>query len=215
MDTTQKMATQRSETLRMTKLKDDSITSLRYNSSNSAKLREKYAQERDLLQQASDLARGLHSKVADDMPIQESNVRAMHNAVAQSRQVGAVKYNQTPPSDLQHKQYQKFLSGMSRINGEHSVLKNEVSQVEANERETRNTMDIGANSFSAWFQRYGRPRKEPGKGEPMVSHILEPRRTPFSGKSNARTMRTGFLFKNLTHDRFLAPPDSRRRGHDL
>merc|ERR1740130_2156348 len=101
----------------MTKLKDDGITSLRYNSQNSVKLREKYAQEKDLLTQAAELAKGLRNKVADDIPIQESNVKAMHNAVAQSRQVGAVKYNQTPPSDLQHKQYQKFLSGMTRING--------------------------------------------------------------------------------------------------
>ena len=56
-----------------------------------------------------------------------TKVRAMHNAVAQSRQVGAVKYNQTPPSELQHKNYQKFLSNMQRVNGEHAVLKNEVS----------------------------------------------------------------------------------------
>jgi len=202
--------------MRMGRIKNDGICSIRYNSQNAQKLREKYAHEKDLLQQSAELAKALNNKVNEDRPIQESNVRAMHNAVAQSRQVGAVKYNQTPPSELQHKNYQKFLSNMQRINGEHSVLKNEVSQIEQNEKQTQNAMDVGANSFSAWFQRYGRPRKEPHKGEKMVSHILEPRRVPFGGKSNASTIRTGFLFANLRHDKCMGPPEGmKRRSHDL
>ncbi|CAE8593314.1 unnamed protein product [Polarella glacialis] len=180
------------------KRQEDKICALALNDAGGQKIQNVNQRRCELMKEQKEMANVLRQKVGHDMAAQYINVKAGQVAVQKSRNFGPVPYKYVqPPSESSNEGIHHHVQNVLRISNELDSLQHEAKQLEKAHAlaQVKDKDTAQVDSMSAWFARYGEPKRQSHPVEKARSCIMKPRRVPGLGQSAALTLRKGHLIK--------------------
>eukprot|EP00929_Paragymnodinium_shiwhaense_P056638 TRINITY_DN28349_c0_g1_i1.p2 TRINITY_DN28349_c0_g1~~TRINITY_DN28349_c0_g1_i1.p2 ORF type:complete len:187 (+),score=55.60 TRINITY_DN28349_c0_g1_i1:100-660(+) len=177
------------------KRSQDPTLALALHSNGAMKMRSAQANHVDILKKQKELAQGMRQRIGEDIAAQAMNVKGCHSAIKKSRNCGQMTYVKvTPPSEQGREGHAQTMQQFQKLLHDGSAAQAEASNAEKAERKVQGDFsNVGVDTFSAWFSRYGDPKRQAGGAEKARSCVLKPRWKPGVGWSQAQAMKKGTL----------------------
>mmetsp|Transcript_24322 Transcript_24322/g.52915 ORF Transcript_24322/g.52915 Transcript_24322/m.52915 type:complete len:188 (+) Transcript_24322:263-826(+) len=176
----------------------DPILKLGMDRGISAKLQTMQDRQKDILRQQQSVAKDLHQKLGEHILSQSSNQRALEKHMVSSKlSFSGLNSRHSHPNMEHHRQVAQTVQGLEQGTSEIGAvqLESEKYQKRLHTNQQEN-LEAQAGSLSAWFARYGEPKRQPSQFDLHRSYVLKPRWNPtMQAFSNATAVRQGHITK--------------------
>mmetsp|Transcript_43892 Transcript_43892/g.125589 ORF Transcript_43892/g.125589 Transcript_43892/m.125589 type:complete len:188 (-) Transcript_43892:42-605(-) len=176
----------------------DPILRLGMDQGISAKLQSFQGQQSEMLRSQGASARELHQKLGDHIIHHGSKQRSLEKHMVSSKlSFSSLSSSHVHPHPDHHRQVMQHVQGMQRTSSDILAVQQESAKYQQRLRsQSTRQLETQATSMSAWFAKYGEPKRQSSSGDLHLSFVMKPRWCPHTQTfKNAQALRRGHITK--------------------